>query len=37
MNEFRSQVQGAYEAPGAPLWRAAANEMKLLFEARAKK
>jgi hypothetical protein len=37
MNDFRKQVQDAYEAPGAPLWRAAANEMKLLFETRAKK
>ena len=37
MNDFRKQVQDAYEAPGAPLWRAAANEMKILFEARAKK
>jgi Thioredoxin len=37
MNEFRKQVQSAYEAPGAPLWRAAANEIKLLLESRAKK
>ena len=32
MNDFRQQVQAAYEAPGAPLWRAAANEIKLLLE-----
>ena len=37
MNDFRKQVQDAYEAPGAPLWRAAANEIKLLLEARAGK
>jgi hypothetical protein len=37
MNEFRKQVQAAYEAPGAALWRAAANEIKLILEARAKK
>ena len=37
MNDFRKQVQDAYEAPGAPLWRAAANEIKLLLETRAKK
>ena len=36
MNDFRKQVQDAYEAPGAPLWRAAANEIKLLLETRAK-
>jgi hypothetical protein len=34
MNEFRKEVQAAYEAPGAPLWRAAANEIKLLLETR---
>jgi hypothetical protein len=34
MNEFRKEVQGAYEAPGAALWRAAANEVKLLLESR---
>jgi hypothetical protein len=34
MNEFRKQVQGAYEAPGGPMWRAAANEVKLLLETR---
>ena len=34
MNEFRKQVQGAYEAPGAPMWRAATSEVKLLLETR---
>ncbi len=34
MNEFRSQVQAAYEAPGAALWRSAANEVRLLLEQR---
>ena len=34
MNDFRKQVQDAYEAPGAPLWRAAANEIKVLMETR---
>jgi hypothetical protein len=34
MAEFRTQVQGAYEAPGAALWRAAANEIKLVLEQR---
>jgi hypothetical protein len=37
MNDFRKQVQDAYEAPGAPLWRAAANEIKVLLESRTKK
>jgi hypothetical protein len=32
MNEFRSQVTDAYNAPGGALWRAAANEMKLILE-----
>src|SRR4029434_11049403 len=32
--EFRKQVQAAYEEPGAALWRAAANEVKLLLEQR---
>ena len=32
MNEFRKEVQGAYEAPGGALWRGAANEVKLLLE-----
>jgi hypothetical protein len=34
MNEFRKQVQAAYEEPGAAIWRAAANEVKLLLETR---
>jgi hypothetical protein len=37
MNEFRKQVQAEYEKPGGALWRAAAAEVKLLLEARAKK
>ena len=32
MNEFRAQVQAAYMVPGHALWRAAANEMKLILE-----
>jgi hypothetical protein len=34
MAEFRKQVQNAYEAPGAALWRSAANEVRLLLEQR---
>jgi hypothetical protein len=34
MGEFRKQVQSEYEAPGAPLWRAAAQEIKALLEQR---
>ena len=34
MNEFRSQVNAAYLAPGHALWRGAANEMKLVLESR---
>ena len=34
MNEFRKQVQGAYEESGGPMWRAAASEVKLLLETR---
>ncbi|HTG10452.1 MAG TPA: thioredoxin family protein [Candidatus Eisenbacteria bacterium] len=37
MNEFRKQVQAEYDKPGGALWRAAAAEVKLLIEARAKK
>jgi hypothetical protein len=33
MNEFRKQVQAAYDEPGGTLWRAAANEIKLVLEA----
>ena len=35
MAEFRKQVQAAYDEPGGPLWRAAANEVKLVLEAAA--
>jgi hypothetical protein len=34
MAEFRKQVQAAYEEPGNALWRAAANEVKLILEQR---
>jgi len=34
MAEMRTQVQDAYLAPGNPLWRAAANEIKLVLETR---
>jgi hypothetical protein len=34
MGEFRKLVQAEYEAPGAPLWRAAAQEIKALLEQR---
>jgi hypothetical protein len=37
MNDFRSQVNAAYHAPGGALWRAAANEIKLLLESAANK
>ena len=37
MNDFRNQVNAAYHAPGGALWRAAANEIKLLLESAAKK
>jgi hypothetical protein len=37
MNEFRKQVNDAYNESGYPLWRAAVNEVKLLMEARAGK
>src|SRR5262249_24518259 len=32
MNDFRTQVNSAYHEPGGALWRAAANEVKLLLE-----
>jgi hypothetical protein len=32
MNEFRSQVNAAYHEPGGALWRAAAAEIRTLFE-----
>jgi len=34
MNEFRSQVNAEYAVTGGPLWRAAVNEIKTLFETR---
>ncbi|HXU88567.1 MAG TPA: thioredoxin family protein [Methylomirabilota bacterium] len=34
MNEFRAQVNAEYAVPGGPLWRAAVNEIKTLFETR---
>jgi len=33
MNDFRAQVNAAYHEPGGALWRAAANEVKLVLEA----
>ena len=32
MNEFRSAVTAAYNAPGGPMWRAAAAELRLVCE-----
>ncbi len=37
MAEFRKQVTAEYAVPGYPLWRAAANEVKLILEAGLKK
>src|SRR5262249_22983056 len=34
MAEFRKQVQDEYHAPGGPLWREAAKEVRLLLETR---
>ncbi len=34
MAEYRKQVQGEYDVPGGPLWRAAAQEVRLLLEQR---
>ena len=34
MGEFRKQVQAEYEQPGGALWRAAAQEVRLLLEQR---
>ena len=34
MNEFRAGVNAEYAVPGGPLWRAAAQEIKTLFETR---
>lgn len=37
MNEFRNLVNAEYHAPGGVLWRAAANEVKLIMENAAKR
>jgi thioredoxin family protein len=34
MPEFRKQVQAEYDAPGGPMWRAAANEVRLVLSAK---
>jgi hypothetical protein len=34
MGEYRKQLQAEYEVPGGPLWRAAAQELRLLLEQR---
>jgi Thioredoxin len=34
MAEYRKHVQAEYDVPGGPLWRAAAQEVKLLLEQR---
>jgi Thioredoxin len=34
MDEYRKQIQVEYDAPGAPLWRAAVNEVKAVLEQR---
>jgi len=34
MPEFRKQVQAEYDAAGGPMWRAAANEVKLVLSAK---
>jgi Thioredoxin len=34
MGEYRKLVQAEYDVPGGPLWRAAAAEVKILFETR---
>lgn len=34
MNEYRKQIQAEYDAPGGPLWRAAAAEVRTLLETR---
>jgi hypothetical protein len=34
MAEYRKQVQAEYDAPGGALWRAAANEVRVLLETR---
>ena len=35
MAEYRKLVQAEYDVPGGPLWRAAAAELRILFEQRA--
>jgi len=34
MAEYRRMVQAEYDAPGGPMWRAAANEVKLVLSAK---
>jgi hypothetical protein len=34
MAEYRKQIQAEYDVPGGPLWRAAAQEIRLLLEQR---
>ena len=34
MGEYRKQIQAEYEVPGGPLWRAAAQEVRLVLEPR---
>ncbi len=34
MAEYRKQIQAEYDAPGGPLWRAAAQEVRLVLETR---
>jgi len=34
MGEYRKQIQAEYEVPGGPLWRAAAQEVRLVLEQR---
>ncbi len=34
MAEYRKQIQAEYDAPGSPLWRAAAAEVRLVLETR---
>ena len=34
MNEMRKQVGELYAVPGGPLWRAAAQEVRLILEQR---
>ncbi len=34
MNDYRKLVQAEYDAPGAPMWRAAAKELRLILETR---